>query len=65
MQDSKQAVAEDYLPDGTHVPAGAVLVYRMYTMGRLERSVVVARGMTRVYGAVCGPMQASLIQSVG
>ena len=42
-QDSKQAVAEDYLPDGTHVPAGAVLVYRMYTMGRLERSVDSAR----------------------
>ena len=35
-QDNKTAVRDDVLPDGTHIPAGATVVYRIYVMGRLE-----------------------------
>jgi cytochrome P450 len=32
----KHAVAADVLPDGTHVPAGACVLYSSYVMGRSE-----------------------------
>ena len=36
LQDTKMAINDDTLPDGTHIPAGANVVYRIYVMGRLE-----------------------------
>ena len=36
LKDGKQAIAEDELPDGTHVPAGAVVLYLIEAMGRSE-----------------------------
>ncbi|XP_020113703.1 cytochrome P450 86A1-like [Ananas comosus] len=35
-QDSKYAVADDVLPDGTRVPAGSAITYSIYSVGRME-----------------------------
>ena len=35
-EDIKFAVKEDFLPDGTHIPAGIGIIYRIYAMNRLE-----------------------------
>jgi cytochrome P450 len=34
--DTKFAVKEDVLPDGTHIPKGSVVAYGPYAMGRME-----------------------------
>ena len=36
-EDFKIAVNEDTLPDGTHIPAGVGVIYRIYAMNRFER----------------------------
>lgn len=35
-EDTKQAVADDLLPDGTFVPAGSSVTYSIYSVGRME-----------------------------
>jgi fatty acid omega-hydroxylase len=35
-EDSKHVVADDYLPDGTFVPAGSSITYSIYSAGRMK-----------------------------
>ncbi|XVF51465.1 hypothetical protein PTKIN_Ptkin04bG0187400 [Pterospermum kingtungense] len=35
-QDSKQAIADDVLPNGTFVPAGSSVTYSIYSIGRMK-----------------------------
>lgn len=35
-EDSKHVVADDYLPDGTFVPAGSSVTYSIYSAGRMK-----------------------------
>jgi cytochrome P450 len=35
--DTKFAVKEDVLPDGTHIPKGSIVAYASYAMGRREQ----------------------------
>ncbi|KAJ6409043.1 hypothetical protein OIU84_008688 [Salix udensis] len=35
-QDFKYVVANDVLPDGTHVPAGSTITYSIYSVGRMK-----------------------------
>lgn len=35
--DTKFAVKEDVLPDGTHIPKGSIVAYAPYAMGRMEQ----------------------------
>ncbi len=35
--DTKFAVKEDVLPDGTHIPKGSIVAYASYAMGRMEQ----------------------------
>ncbi|XP_031502766.1 cytochrome P450 86A22-like [Nymphaea colorata] len=35
-QDSKHVVADDFLPDGTFMPAGSAVTYSIYSVGRME-----------------------------
>ncbi|CAM6016120.1 unnamed protein product, partial [Sphagnum balticum] len=35
--DTKFAVKEDVLPDGTHIPKGSIVAYGPYAMGRMEQ----------------------------
>ncbi|KAI8546317.1 hypothetical protein RHMOL_Rhmol07G0107400 [Rhododendron molle] len=35
-EDSKQAIADDTLPDGTFVPAGSAITYSIYSAGRMK-----------------------------
>ncbi|XP_047325709.1 cytochrome P450 86A22-like [Impatiens glandulifera] len=35
-EDSKHVIADDVLPDGTHVPAGSSITYSIYSTGRMK-----------------------------